>query len=110
MRTLKTLQITVQYLFLLVFLTCLSASCIRGYKNIYAKENYCTQNSLDFKKFDHQTKLFSASLIKFENDNYTLGVFRDSSKTFVSVDYSILLKNLETYGVNFTNLAWFGIY
>ena len=65
MRTLKTLQITVQYLFLLVFLTCLKASCIRGYKNIYAKENYCTQNSLDFKKFDHQTKLFSVSLIKF---------------------------------------------
>ena len=65
MDTLKTLQITVQYLFFLVSLTCLSASCIRGYKNIYAKENYCTQNSLDFKKLDHQTKLFSVLLIKF---------------------------------------------
>ena len=43
----------------------------------------------------------------FENDNYTLGVFIDSSKAFDTVDHSILLKELEMYGVNTTNLAWF---
>ena len=42
----------------------------------------------------------------FENDNYTLGVFI----TFDIVNHSILLKKLEMYGVNTTNLAWFASY
>ena len=46
----------------------------------------------------------------FENDNYTLGVFIDLAKAFDTVDHSILLKKLEMYGVNTTNLAWFASY
>ena len=43
----------------------------------------------------------------FENDNYTLGVFNDLSKVFDTIEYAILLKNLENYGINGTNLTWF---
>ena len=45
-----------------------------------------------------------------ENDNYTPGVFIDLSKAFDTVDHSIFLKELEIYGVNTTNLAWFSSY
>ena len=43
----------------------------------------------------------------YENDNYAVGVFIDLSKAFDTVDHSILLKKLEMYVVNTTNLAWF---
>ena len=46
----------------------------------------------------------------YENDNYRLGVFIDLSKAFDTVDHSILLKEIEMYGVNTRNLAWFASY
>ena len=54
--------------------------------------------------------LFDQIYESFENDNYTLGVFIDLSKAFDTVDHSILLKKLEMYGVNTTNLTWFACY
>ena len=46
----------------------------------------------------------------FENDYYTLAVFIDFSKVFDTMDHSMLLKELEMYGVNSTNLSWFNSY
>ena len=46
----------------------------------------------------------------FENDNYTLGVFKDLSKSFDTVDHLILLRKLEMCGVSTTIIAWFASY
>ena len=46
----------------------------------------------------------------FENDNYTLRVFIDSSKAFDTIDHTILLKKLEINEIKGTNLAWFRSY
>ena len=64
---------------------------------------------------DHSTDHAIVHLVdqiyeSFENHNYTLGVFIDLSKAFATVDHSRLLKKLEMYGVNTTNLAWFASY
>ena len=78
-------------------LSCSRTSYITGYTNIYANKNYYFQSSLDSKKVVLQT-------IK------SPGVFIDLSKASDSVDHSILLKKLEMYGANTTNLAWFASY
>ena len=46
----------------------------------------------------------------FDNKEYTLEVFIDLSKPFDTVDYSILIKKLELYGVTGTNLEWLRSY
>ena len=46
----------------------------------------------------------------FENDNYTLGLFIHLFKAFDTIDYAMLLKKLENYGIKDTNNAWFRSY
>ena len=46
----------------------------------------------------------------FERNQYTLGVFRDLSKTFDIVNHSVLIKKLEMYSIRVINLAWFRSY
>ena len=111
MATLKILLTSTLNLFFHVFLKCSSVSCITGYTNSYAKKNYYTQSSFEFKKgysIDHAIIHFVNQVQKsFESDSYTFAVFRDLSKACDTVDRSIFLKKLEIYGVNTTNLAWF---
>ena len=46
----------------------------------------------------------------FEINNFTLGVFTDLKKAFVTVDHSILIKKLKHYGIKGNNLRWFESY
>ena len=46
----------------------------------------------------------------FENNLYSLGVFIDLSKSFNTVNHSIILKKLEIYGIHGKNLEWFKSY
>ena len=46
----------------------------------------------------------------FEKNEYTLGVFIDLSKAFDTVDYSILLRKLELFGITDRNYAWIKSY
>ena len=42
----------------------------------------------------------------FEKNEYTLVVFIDLSKAFDTINYSILLRKLELYGITDRNYAW----
>ena len=46
----------------------------------------------------------------FKNNEHTLGVFIDLSKAFDTVDHQILLKKLNLYGINGSNIHWFESY
>ena len=57
---------------------------------------------------DHAVvQLVDQIIESFENNIYTLGVFIELLKAFDTVDHSILLKNLELYGITDRNHGWF---
>ena len=77
------------------------------------------QNILYDKQFGfktgHSTDYAIAQLVDqiyepFEKSEYTLGLFIDLSKTFDTVDHSILLRKLELYGITDRNYAWIKSY
>ena len=74
-------------------------------KNILYSTQFGFQNG---HSTDHAVvKLVGQITESFENNIYTLGVFIDLSKAFDTVDHSILLKNLELYGITDRNHGWF---
>ena len=73
------------------------------------------QNILYDKQFEFRTGHFAEHAIAqlvdqiykaFEKNEYTLGVFIDLSKAFVTVDHSVLLTKLELYAITDRNCAW----
>ena len=48
-------------------------------------------------------QLISQILDAFNENKYTLGIFIDLTKAFHTVDHDILLKKLDSYGINRIN-------
>ena len=87
------------------------------YNRLY---KYLLQNNLFYEKqfgfkasnsTEHAViQLISQILDVFNGSKYTLGIFIDLSKLFHTVDYNILLKKLDMYGIKGKNLKCFHSY
>ena len=54
---------------------------------------------ISFLPFSSSSQLADQIYESFENDNYTVGIFIDLSKTFVTIDHSPLLKKLANFAL-----------
>ena len=79
-------------------------------KLLYSKQ-FGFQTGISSISTEHAiVKLVDQIYKSFEKYHYTLGVFIDLSKSFDTVDHTILIRKLEMYGIKGINLAWFGSY
>ena len=60
--------------------------------------------------FDALSKLSAHFMASLESNLITLVVFLDPSDAFDTIDYNILLKRLNLYGVRGVDLEWFSNY
>ena len=82
------------------------------YSKLYkclCKEKLLYSKQFGFQK-GHSTSYAIVHLVDQIYKSFENGVFIELFKAFDAVDHSILLKKLEMYGVNTTNLAWFASY
>ena len=87
------------------------------YNRVY---NYLNDNNFFFREqfgfrkghsTDHALiKLVDSIYDSFNQNKYTLGVFIDLSKAFDTVDDSIPIDKLNSYGIKSNSLKWFSSY
>ena len=87
------------------------------YNRVY---NYLNDNNFFFRKqfgfrkghsTDHALiKLTDSMYDHFNQNKYTLGVSRDISKAFDTVDHTILIDKINSYGIKNNSFKWFSSY
>ena len=77
-------------------------------KNILYQKQFGFQNA---DSTEHAILQFVNKITEaFSQGKYTLGIFRDLSKAFDTVNHNNLLEKLKAYGIQSENLKWFRSY